>query len=358
MQPPALAATSSPAFDKSPPLQPTRATSPTRAQGAWLGTRPSTSLGEVDHPQARRAEDGRVGATPFVWDGEVLAAELDDQRGPRAFVHEPGGFEPVLQQQGGETFLCVNDHLGMPKDLVSGDGLVVWTAAHSAYGRVIAVDADLAAKARYGESASVTAGARGTATGIESPFRLLGQIADEDAELGWTRFRCFDQETGRWLSPDPMGLAAGTNALGFDGPPTMVVDELGLNGTQGGSPHVHSTTPTDLHAFGNATSPRPPRIDNPNGKSDLTTTDGKVQPSTSQGASTFGDPSKAPVSGNYHKLPAGTQLPEGLGVVSDGKDVGGSHAPTHHTIVPTREMTPEEFNEKFQSLPWQKAGKK
>jgi len=73
-------------------LQPTRRTSPTRAQGAWLCTRPSTSLGEVDHPQARRAEDGRVGATP--WDGEVLAAELDDQRGPRAFVHEPGGFEP------------------------------------------------------------------------------------------------------------------------------------------------------------------------------------------------------------------------------------------------------------------------
>jgi len=134
-------------------------------------------LGEVDHPQARRAEDGRVGATPdgkqqttlydwdgrdrlrrilrpdgvqlnysddafgrrvhkirraadsalsnnnFVWDGEVLAAELDDQRGPRAFVHEPGAFEPILQQQGGETFLCVNDHLGMPKDLVSADGL-------------------------------------------------------------------------------------------------------------------------------------------------------------------------------------------------------------------------------------------
>ena len=180
-------------FTRSQSLQPTRPTSPTRAQGAWLGTRPSTSLGEVDHPQARRAEDGRVGATP--WDGEVLAAELDDQRGPRAFVHEPGGFEPVLQQQGGETFLCVNDHLGMPKDLVSGDGLVVWTAAHSAYGRVIAVDADLAAKARYGESASVTAGARGTATGIESPFRLLGQVADEDAEIGWTRFRCFDAET-------------------------------------------------------------------------------------------------------------------------------------------------------------------
>ena len=224
----ALAAMSVPLIAQPPTLQATRPTSPTRAQGAWLGTRPSTSLGEVDHPQARRAEDGRVGATPFVWDGEVLAAELDDQRGPRAFVHEPGGFEPVLQQQGGETFLCVNDHLGMPKDLVSGDGLVVWTAAHSAYGRVIAVDADLAAKARYGESASVTAGARGTATGIESPFRLLGQVADEDAELGWTRFRCFDAETGRWLSPDPLGLNGGFTLFGFGASPANQIDPLGL----------------------------------------------------------------------------------------------------------------------------------
>ena len=45
------------------PTRSARLTSPTRAQGAWLGTRPRTSLGEVDHPQARRAEDGRVGAT-------------------------------------------------------------------------------------------------------------------------------------------------------------------------------------------------------------------------------------------------------------------------------------------------------
>jgi hypothetical protein len=77
--------------------QPNQRTSPTRAQGAWLCTRPSTSLGEVDHPQRRRREDGRVGAT---------------------------------------------HHLGMPKDLVSGDDLVVWSAAHSAYGKIVAVDTD------------------------------------------------------------------------------------------------------------------------------------------------------------------------------------------------------------------------
>ena len=70
---PTLATTQIKALNHQKHPQSTRRTSPTRtpsgiakrvAQGAWLCTRPSTSLGEVDHPQARRAEDGRVGATP------------------------------------------------------------------------------------------------------------------------------------------------------------------------------------------------------------------------------------------------------------------------------------------------------
>ncbi|HEY2407232.1 MAG TPA: DUF6531 domain-containing protein [Polyangiaceae bacterium] len=185
----------------------------------------------------RRSADGELHHNNFIWDGEVLAAEIDAERGPRVFVHEPGGFEPILQQQGGEVFLTVNDHLGMPKDLVSSDGLVVWSAAHSAYGRVVAVDADLAAKARYGEQASSTPGARGTATPVESPFRLLGQVADEDAELGWTRFRCFDAESGRWLTPDPLEIEGGLNLVALDGAPSVVSDPLGLN-TGDGDPHA------------------------------------------------------------------------------------------------------------------------
>lgn len=69
---------------------------------------------------------------------------------------------------------------------------------------------------------------------MESPFRLLGQVYDEESGLSWTRFRCFDAETGRWLSADPLGLEGGLEAFGFDGPPTTIVDPLGL----AGNPHV------------------------------------------------------------------------------------------------------------------------
>jgi RHS repeat-associated protein len=166
-----------------------------------------------------------VGASPeFVWDGEVLAFELDTETGPRAFVHEPGGFEPILQQQGGATYLCVNDHLGMPKELIDGAGTLAWAAAHSAYGAVIASESDDRT--------------------VESPFRLLGQVNDEDAELTWTRFRCFDAETGTWISTDPLGLLGGSKLYVYDGSPSVMVDPRGLS-VQTGGPHHEVYTAAD-----------------------------------------------------------------------------------------------------------------
>jgi RHS repeat-associated protein len=166
----------------------------------------------------------------YVWDGEVLAWELDSEKGPRTFVHEPGGFAPILQQQGGETYLCVNDHLGMPKELIDGEGNLAWAAAHGAYGAVIATQGP--------DDVEVDGGfVQSDGPGVESPFRLLGQVHDEDAELSWTRFRCFDADTGTWISTDPLGVAGGLNLYGFDGSPSDEVDPLGLMG------HRHEPPP-------------------------------------------------------------------------------------------------------------------
>jgi hypothetical protein len=70
-----------------------------------------------------------------------------------------------------------------------GEGKLAWAAAHSAYGAVIATGGpdDVEVEGGFVQSD----GPR-----VESPFRLLGQVNDEDAELCWTRFRCFDAETG------------------------------------------------------------------------------------------------------------------------------------------------------------------
>lgn len=118
------------------------------------------------------------------------------------------------------------------------------------------------------------------------------------------------------------------------------------------SPQV--TIPVTLYAFGNRQSPRPPRL-----SKDITVENDCVKatkPPT--GASTFGDIQYAPLTGHYYKLDRDTKLPEGLDVIADGKDVGGTHSRTHHTIYPNREMPFTEFVDKYLHSGWVYAGKK
>lgn len=101
--------------------------------------------------------------------------------------------------------------------------------------------------------------------------------------------------------------------------------------------------PATLYAFGNRQRPRLPRP----GKDIAVESDGVKPTQPPTGASTFGNIEYAPLTGHYHKLDKDTLLPEGLDVVADGRDVGGSHSATHHTIYPSREMLFAEFVEKF-----------
>jgi RHS repeat-associated protein len=99
--------------------------------------------------------------------------------------------------------------------------MVAWTAVHSAWGKVVETYANPLSELNRGRNTS-------------SPFRLLGQYADEEIGLCYTRFRYFDPEVGRWCSPDPLGFLGGANLFGFDRSPTHDVDPLGLSN---GSPH-------------------------------------------------------------------------------------------------------------------------
>ena len=159
----------------------------------------------------RKEISAEARSVDFVWDGDVLAADIDSRRGARCFVHEPGTFVPLLQAEHGEVLSYVNDHLGMPKELIDRAGKVAWSASHSVWGRITEMRRDP------------------EASRVDSPFRLLGQYVDDETGLCYTRFRYFDADVGRWCSPDPLGILGGRNVFGFDGSPTVSVDVLGLS---------------------------------------------------------------------------------------------------------------------------------
>lgn len=121
-----------------------------------------------------------------------------------------------------------------------------------------------------------------------------------------------------------------------------------------------STAPVALHAFGNRSGPRAPRLSDFNLSSEQELVGPEKAP-LPMGASTVSDPEAVDgLSGHYHVLDAGTPLPEGLGVVKDDQEsVPNSTNPrTHHTIFPSRAMPFREFQRLFVSLPWRHCGKK
>jgi RHS repeat-associated protein len=169
-------------------------------------------LRAAEEAQAKAAEEPASAPGRRSWKPRTPIEELGWTPGMRVFVHEPGTFVPMLQAEQGAVFTYVNDHLGMPKELIDQDGRVAWAAIHSAWGRVAEVWRDPKAKLR-----------------VESPFRLLGQYTDEETKLCYTRFRYFDAGVGRWCSPDPRRVFGGTNLFGWNGNIVGESDPLGLS---------------------------------------------------------------------------------------------------------------------------------
>lgn len=149
--------------------------------------------------------------TRYLWDGNALAAEIGPGDRTRVFVNVPGALVPLLQDQGGRVYAYVQTPLGVPRELLDETGEVAWAALHGAFGDVVE-----------------TRGEPERAGDIAPPFRLLGQIADPETGLTASLHRPFDPETGRFLAPDPLGFAGGTDLYGWNGSPLRVNDPLGL----------------------------------------------------------------------------------------------------------------------------------
>ncbi|WP_198388641.1 RHS repeat domain-containing protein, partial [Burkholderia ubonensis] len=267
----------------------------------------------------------------------VPLARLDETLVEAAFIATgtDGRFVQVPAKTRHATLFYQNDHLGTPQELLDESGKVVWLGRYRAWGAEKTVWQAQPERHEAG-----------------NPTRFQGQYHDDETGLHYNRYRYYDPNCGRFISKDPIGFAGGINVYQYAPSPIQWIDPLGL-----------AKTTCDLYAFGNASGPRDPRIagvNRPLGESgDLTANaEGMVGPTIKDGASTFGDPNMAPVSGVYYKIPTGTELPDGIDVVADGKEVGGKHAETHHTICPKKKMKGTTFIEKFKSLPWIRAGKK
>ena len=103
-------------------------------------------------------------------------------------------------------YFSINDHLGTPQRLITGEGTVVWQSAALPFGR--------------------TQVQLGT---VQNNLRFPGQYYDAETGLHYNWNRYYDPETGRYLSPDPIGLDGGLNLYAYvENDPVNWVDPWGL----------------------------------------------------------------------------------------------------------------------------------
>ena len=218
-------------------------------------------------PMGRRiSKRSRGSITRFGWDGDTLAFEStqslsaeqeDEGRGWSVhYVHEPRSFAPLVQLrqahaivpgrtpdvrglmaanggtydieqdplwngelQAGQRSFEVDeiafyqcDHLGTPRDLTDHEGRVGWSAQYKAWGEAREVISEAGRRA-----------------GIVNPIRFQGQYFDAETGLHYNRYRYYDPASGRYVSPDPLGLAGGLNLYAYvGGNPVRGIDPLGL----------------------------------------------------------------------------------------------------------------------------------
>ncbi|MFJ6747772.1 DUF6531 domain-containing protein [Streptomyces sp. NPDC091266] len=169
----------------------------------------------------RMAQDGSVAeAVHFTWDGTGLAEQTDsatgvtltwdqeDHRPLTQLERRPRTQTPTPTQEEYDSrfFAIVTDLVGTPTELVDEQGDIAWRSRTTLWGTT----------ARNRDATALT------------PLRFPGQYEDPETGLYYNYFRHYDPETGRYTSPDPLGLDPAPNPVTYVNNPLTATDVLGL----------------------------------------------------------------------------------------------------------------------------------
>ncbi|URN13483.1 RHS repeat-associated core domain-containing protein [Streptomyces radiopugnans] len=204
----------------------------------------------------RLAPDGETVAeqVDFTWDGPVLVEQTTtspDLPHPVVLTWDHDGLTPLAQTErllgpGDQAeidrrfFAIVTDLVGAPTELVDDTGRIAWHTRTTLWG--------------------TTTWNRDATT--YTPLRFPGQYHDPETGLHYNHFRYYDPATGRYTTPDPLGLAPSPNPVTYVHNPHTWCDPLGLAPADGGCENGGSWDPEEepylYRGVGYADSSSPP----------------------------------------------------------------------------------------------------
>ncbi|MBF7683660.1 DUF2235 domain-containing protein [Acinetobacter sp. B5B] len=144
----------------------------------------------------------------YIYTGQRLLAVMDYIH-PIAPASTEGVnvFERLIHSDEVNILYAVNDYMGRPRLLTNDQGKVVWKD----------------------KSLDLFGTADIESQNIELNLRFIGQYFDKETGLYYNGYRYYDPTTGRYISPDPLGLKGGENQYGYvNQQPNQFFDPQGL----------------------------------------------------------------------------------------------------------------------------------
>nr|WP_237397765.1 RHS repeat-associated core domain-containing protein [Gilliamella sp. Pas-s25] len=176
-----------------------------------------TYIYDAFNRRTSKTVDGKT--TEFLWQGNRLIAETDNDKHWQTYLYEPDSYRPLALVHGNarqdniKLYWYQNDHLGTPIALTSNMGDTLYECQYNAYGQII----------------NETYHKEDFQSLPDNPLRFQGQYYDEETGLHYNLNRYYDPFTGRYITQDPLGILGGLNSYQYAGSdPINWVDPLGL----------------------------------------------------------------------------------------------------------------------------------
>ena len=151
--------------------------------------------------------DGITTVFHYDFNGNIIAESDLDGNFNTEYLYNGKGRVALVDVASSEMFYFLNDRLGTPQMLTDASNTVVWEGLYKPFG-----------EADVNPNSSVV-----------NNFRFPGQYYDQETGLHYNYHRYYDPATGRYLTPDPIGLDGGINLFVYARlNPVNLIDPLGL----------------------------------------------------------------------------------------------------------------------------------
>ncbi len=143
----------------------------------------------------------------YDFDGNIIGKSSPGGSFNTEFLYLGSSRTAKVDAATGAIFHYLNDYLGTPQVMTDANGIVVWKAHYRPFGQAV----------------------MNIHSSVENNFRFAGQYYDQETGLHYNYWRYYDPTTGRYLTPDPIGLDGGINLYAYvQNNPVNFVDFFGL----------------------------------------------------------------------------------------------------------------------------------